>query len=93
MQPSKSMPHSVVAAATAHGVRRFVIEAQTPDQGRAKMAELLVHEGPFTDEVGRVYGAWEIDAQSLRVESYLPQSSGDYGPFRIDGQRIRQTRS
>ena len=86
------MRHSVVAAMTAHGVRRFVIEGDTPEQARATMAGLLVRGGQLTDEVGRVYGAWEIDATSLRAESRPPQSSGDYGPFRIDGQRIRQTR-
>jgi hypothetical protein len=86
------MRHSVVTATTAHGVRHFVIEGDSPEQARATMASLLVHDGPFTDEDGRVYGAWEIDATSLKIESRLPLSSGDYGPFRIDGQRIRQTR-
>jgi hypothetical protein len=86
------MRHSVVAATTAHGVRHFVIEGDTPEQARATMAALLVHGGQLTDEVGRVYGAWEIDATSIKAESRLPQSSGDYGPFRIDGHRIRQTR-
>jgi hypothetical protein len=94
MQAVEFMRHSVVVAATAHGVRHFVIEGDTPEQARATMAELLVRGGSFTDEVGRVYGAWEIDATSLRGESRPPQASGYYGPgpFRIDGQRIRQTR-
>jgi hypothetical protein len=85
------MRHSVAAAMTAHGVRHFVIEGDTPEQARAKVAARLVHGGSFTDEVGRVY-AWEIDATSLKAEGRPPQSSGYHGtgPFRIDGRRIRQ---
>lgn len=86
------MRHSVMAATTAHGVRHFVIEGDTAEEARARLEALLVHGGQLTDEVGRVYGAWEIDATSLKIESRPPQSSGDYGPFKIDGHRIRQTR-
>ncbi|MEP6995222.1 MAG: hypothetical protein ABI968_11920 [Acidobacteriota bacterium] len=86
------MGHYLVAATTAHGTRHFVIEGDGPEQARSAMAVRLVPGAQLTDELGRVYGAWEIDASSLRTESRLPQSSGDYGPFRIDGRRVRQTR-
>ncbi len=86
------MRYFLVTATTAHGVRHFVTEGDTPERARARMAALLVHDRSFTDEVGRVYGAWEIDATSLEAEDRPPLSAGDYGPFRIDGQRIRQTR-
>jgi hypothetical protein len=91
---SDPVRHSVVAAMTAHGVRHFVVEGDTPEQARAAMAALLDRGGSLTDEVGRVYGAFEIDATSVRVEGRAPRSSGYYGPgpFRIDGRRIRQTR-
>lgn len=86
------MRYFLVTATTAHGVRHFVTEGDTPELARAKMASLLVQAGPFTNEVGRVYGAWEIDPASLKAEDRPTLPSGDYGPFRIDGQRIRQTR-
>ena len=86
------MRYFLVTATTAHGVRHFVTEGGDPEQARARMAAQLVHDRSFTDEVGRVYGAWEIDATSLKAEERPPLSSGDYGPFRIDGQRIRHTR-
>jgi len=82
----------MVAATTAHGVRHFVIEGDTSLQARARMASLLVRGGAFTDEVGRVYGDWEIDASSLEAENRAPVSSADYSPFRIDGLRIGRIR-
>ena len=84
------MRHFIVAATTAYGIRHFVIEGDTSFGARDRMASLLVRGGAFTDEVGRVYGAWEIDPDSLQAENRAPVSSGGYRPFRVDGRRIRQ---
>lgn len=87
------MRHFLVAAMTSSGITHFLVAGGSPEQSQETLLALLAKGTQVTDEVGRVYGSWEIDATSVRIESRPPQSSGDYGPFRIDGQRIRETRS
>jgi hypothetical protein len=84
------MSHSIVVAKATDGEVHYFHVPGDRTQAKQEVLAMLRERRQLTDELGRTYGPWEIDATS--VELAPPDLDSSYPPFGIDGKRIKRTR-